>query len=241
MISDGNMSLPKQGARFTKFDSAAVVSVFLVANAFVWYFFAARTLDQILNDEKLSNFYTLPIWGIHFAALLLSLIGGALLVNKIGRRRLFIFWILIGMVSPLPLALINSAQIPILLLTAVLFGVSIGLGMPNCMELFSKSTRNDNRGRYGGITMFSSAIGFFFLALIDIGNIGSIAILLIWRLIALTVFFMTKPFDEEKTTKFIQDIYTDIDSLKGNKFKKPFRGAVFTVVFDILTLYFMFL
>ncbi len=50
-----------------------------------------------------------------------------------------------------------------------------------------------------------------------------------------------KPFDKEKTVSFVEDIYTDINSLNGKNFKKPFKGAAFTVIFDILTLYFMFL
>lgn len=50
-----------------------------------------------------------------------------------------------------------------------------------------------------------------------------------------------KPFSPEKTIEYIDNIYTDINSLNKGRFKKPLIGGISTVIFDILTLYFMFL
>ena len=174
----------------------AIASVFLVANAFIWYFLAARTIDQTLSVATVSSFNILLIWAVHFALLMLSLVSGALLVRKVKRKTLFLFWILLGVASPLPLLAVHFAVVPIMLLTAGLLGFSIGIGMPNCMAFFTQSTKNDNRGRFGGITMFSSAIGFFALALINTGDVGNIALLSIWRLMALFVFLLVKPFED---------------------------------------------
>jgi MFS family permease len=176
----------------------ALVSVFLVANVFVWYFLAVRTIEEIIGNISASTFEMLLIWSMHFAALASSFLAGALLVHRIKRKSLFVSWILIGAISPLPLLILNFAPIPITLMTAILFGVSTGFGMPNCMEYFAKATKTENRGRYGGVIMFSSALGLFSFAMIAVGTFESVVILVIWRLVSLIVFLLTKISNENK-------------------------------------------
>jgi MFS family permease len=152
-----------------------------------------------MSDGALSDSNILTIWAVHFAVLIISLIGGALLVKKVNREAVFLFWIILGVVSPLTLLLVNLATtFPIMLLLSGLLGFALGIGMPNCMTYFTQSTEKENRGRYGGAIMFSSAIGFFALALINAGSIGNVLLLSIWRLTALLAFFYARPFHDAK-------------------------------------------
>lgn len=169
--------------KFGKDKRLAVVSVFLVANAFIWYFFAARILEETINKVAADYSETLIMWSLHFGALALSALLGVRLMQKIGRRKLFIAWTMLGVLSPLALLALNFFPIPITSLISVLFGVSLGLGMPNCMEHFRRLTTTENRGRYGGIIMLISGLGLFSLAITDVGNIELNAlILIVWRL-----------------------------------------------------------
>lgn len=169
--------------KFGKDKRLAVGSVFLVANAFIWYFFAARILEETINKVAADYSETLIMWSLHFGALALSALLGVRLMQKIGRRKLFIAWTMLGVLSPLTLLALNFFPIPITSLISVLFGVSLGLGMPNCMEHFRRLTTTENRGRYGGIIMLISGLGLFSLAITDVGNIELNAlILIVWRL-----------------------------------------------------------
>lgn len=181
----------------------ALISAFLVANALIWYFLAARTLEEIINNLTADYSTILVIWGIHFAALISSFIGGALLVNRITRKSLFIIWTIMGVVSPVALFALNFAPTAITLLVAILFGVSTGLGMPNCMEYFKKSTSIEKRGRHGGLIMFATGIGVFALGMINIGGVEiDAATLIFWRLSGLLLLlFLAKPFQEYKEKK----------------------------------------
>ena len=160
-----------------------VGSVFLVANTFIWYFFAARILEETINKVAVDYSETLIMWSLHFGALALSALLGVRLMQKIGRRKLFIVWTMLGVLSPLALLALNFFPTPITSLISVLFGVSLGLGMPNCMEYFTRLTTTENRGRYGGIIMLISGLGLFSLAITDVSNIELNAlILIVWRL-----------------------------------------------------------
>ncbi len=180
----------------------ALISVFLVANAIIYYFLAARTLEEIINKLNGSYQETFLIWSVHFGTLAVSFIAGAMLVNKVGRRRLFAFWTLIGVASPFALLAIDFAQTPITLLIAILFGVSTGLGIPNCMEYFTRSTRTENRGRYGGLIVLASGLGLFLLGMIGVEGIEPRAsILIFWRLSSLLVLLIAKPLREYNQSK----------------------------------------
>jgi MFS family permease len=161
----------------------ALASAFLVANAFIWYFIAARTLENLINNVATNYFEILVLWTLHFSALFISIIGGTLLLKKLTRKSLFVLWTSLGILSPLALLAIPIAQIQMTGIISILFGLSLGLGMPNCMEYFTNLTSPGNRGRYAGLTILVSGLGFFVLGLIDNGNLALNALtLILWRL-----------------------------------------------------------
>jgi MFS family permease len=175
-----------------------LASVFLVANAFIWYFLVANILEETINEVAANYFEILLMWSLHFAALALSAIVGASLIKRIRRRTLFVIWTVMGVTSPLALVAFDIAQASIVLLLSILFGVSIGLGMPNCMEYCTKCTSTENRGRCGGIIMLTSGLGLFSLGMTDVGGIELRAfILIVWRLSSLLVLLLAKPFKED--------------------------------------------
>jgi MFS family permease len=175
-------------ARIEKYQnsrSLAFGSVFLIVNALIWYFTAASILENAINN--VSDIYS-PVlsWGLHFGSLILSLILGALITEKIQSKRFLVYWTLIGVFAPFVLLTINVAQGPIVLLLATLFGISFGLGMPNCMEFFTKTTEPRNRGKYSGIIMLCSGVGIALFGSLEITNIAiAVLILVIWRLLGL--------------------------------------------------------
>jgi MFS family permease len=82
---------------------------------------------------------------------------------------------------------LNFARTPVILLVSVLFGISLGLGMPSCMEAFVNLTDTKSRGRYSGLIMFLSCVGTVSLALINVSSsiLLSAMVLIVWRSVGL--------------------------------------------------------
>jgi MFS family permease len=173
----------------------ALQSLFVVVNAFIWYFIALIVLEDLLNTNSLQ---TQLFWAVHFATLTVCLIAGTLLTKKIGRNHLFTIWTLLGIVSPFALFALNFASTPVTLFCSIFFAASIGLGMPNCMEYFVRSTSTGSRGRYAGLLLLMSGVGLFALRMIGEGIVISAIVLIIWRFIGLLAILRIKPLKENK-------------------------------------------
>jgi hypothetical protein len=145
----------------------AAGNIILVANAFLWYFYAFNVLKQVITTDPL------VIWGVNFLAIAISAILGSVLVNRLGSRdRFLLSWIAAGVfLSAMPLALDLNGNVGVLTMAAT-FGAYFGFGMPICMGYFASSTNWDNRSRLGGTTFFCIGLGTFLL-----GGIGATDIL----------------------------------------------------------------
>ncbi|MCL4429888.1 MAG: MFS transporter [Chloroflexi bacterium] len=184
-------------AKITNDRRLALGSVFLVANALIWYTSAANILTTIIVGESQQTL----LWTLHFSALLISLFIGVFLIKKIGKKTLFLVWTIIGVFSPLTLFGLNFGGTLFALLAAVFFGISLGLGMPSCMAYFTDLTEAKNRGHYGGLIMLFSGLGGITLGVLGGGNIESTAaVLIVWRAIGLAFVFRTD-FQEKNVEK----------------------------------------
>ena len=180
-------------AKFTNDRRLALGGVFLVANALIWYTSAANILESIIPNET----QQVLVWTIHFSSLIISLFLGVLLMKKVGRNKLFLLWTIIGIFSPITLFGLSIGGTWIVLFVALLFGVSLGLGMPSCMAYFTSLTETKNRGRYGGLIMLISGLGGILLGVLSAGSIESTAIVLvIWRTLGLSFLFFQKPLQQ---------------------------------------------
>jgi MFS family permease len=174
--------------RLTSAKSRPLGGVFLVANALIWYTSAVNILDGIFSAEQKN-----VLWSIHFSALIISLFAGVLLSKRIGRKKMFSIWTVIGSLSPLMLFAINAGSDTVVTVVAMLFGVSLGLGIPSCMSLFTDLTETKNRGRYSGLVMVVSGIGGVLLSVFS-QNLQVAAItLILWRMLGLSFVFINPP------------------------------------------------
>jgi MFS family permease len=178
----------------------ALGSVFFVANALIWYFLAFDILQATVSKITTNFLLVLLIWSVHFGTIAISLLVGAVLISKVGRKQMFMLWTLLGVISPFALLALNFARVPITFLIAILFAVSLGLGITNCMQYFTQTTNTGSRGRYSGLIMLISGLGIFSLGLLVQGIELTILLLVAWRLIALFAVLIVKPFEhhEEK-------------------------------------------
>ena len=194
------------GKRPRVFTRPALVSIFLLTNAFVWYSYAIIVLQKSVDSLSLDFLPNVLVWSTHFAALIASALMGVYLTRKIGGRTHFLaIWVLVGTFASLaPFALSTTGILGVVTLGLV-FGFSLGFGMPNCMGYFNEQTPVENRGRLGGCIIFLTGVMTVGLDLMGItGGIVALTITLVaWRAIALVAVAFSKPtvkLEEKRST-----------------------------------------
>jgi MFS family permease len=164
-----------------------VVSIILVANAFVWYY----TVLSFLESTKPS----ILVWVVHFSALILSGLVGASFEKQLERSKLLILWMIIGVVSSTVLFALRSTSAILVSLVSLFLGLSLGFGMPVCMSYFSDSVAVESRGRVSGVTILASGVWMAAFGLAPQDDIFLVGIILgIWRFSSLLVFLWAKDY-----------------------------------------------
>jgi MFS family permease len=137
----------------------------------------------------------MAVWSTHFAALIVSALLGVYLTKKLGGRTRFLaIWVLVGAIASLaPFALSTTGSFGVVALGLV-FGFSLGFGMPNCMGYFTSQVPVENRGRIGGVMILFTGLGTAGLDLIGVNGLVELTItLVVLRTIALGAVAFAKP------------------------------------------------
>ena len=169
-------------------------SIVLVVNPLVWYsviiIFLQNILTQQLSNGILTSTEATFIWCLHFSGIVFAALIGSSLTKKFEINRFLIVWMALGTISSISLFAVGTTSILVLGFIVLLLGVSLGLGMPACMEYYTDSLPIENRGRIGGVIMLISGIGVFLgTAFLPSSALVLCAILAIWRLTSLLVFY----------------------------------------------------
>ena len=169
----------------------AIANIVLVANAFIWYFYAFSFLSNLANQTS----YSLMVLGVNFSAVLVSAFFGAYLIDKFKKRVNFLrYWMLAGTVLSVIPILPNIANPTLLISISAVLGSYFGLGMPICLGYFAATTQASNRARLGGVTVLLIGIGLFVLNSLSLGDVGRTALILgMLRTSGLLIFVLLKP------------------------------------------------
>jgi MFS family permease len=168
----------------------ALTGLILVANAFVWYFYAANILEQVIGKIATDSSTNLLLWGIHFTGIGLSALIGAVVSSKMrGRTSFLMSWIMFGAVVSLAPIVLNTYDVLTVAVIAGLWGVSLGLGMPSCMGYFTENTAIEKRGSVAGLVLLLTGVLVVVFGTVIPENISlQTAILSAWRIMGLIVF-----------------------------------------------------
>ena len=177
------------------FTRPALVSIFLLTNAFVWYSYAIVILQKSIGALNLDFLPNMIVWSTHFAALIVSALLGVYLTRKLGGRKRFLaIWILVGIFASLAPFAVNTTAAWGAVTLGLVFGFSLGFGMPNCMGYFTSQVPVENRGRIGGVIILFTGLGTAGLDLAGINGLVALTItLVVWRAIALAAVAFAKP------------------------------------------------
>lgn len=157
----------------------------LVFNTIAWYWLTySVTFSYYANDNLL-------IFGAHYIGIALAAIVGASIFRR-SRETSLSLWMLLGAVMTILLPAIALNNTPLNILISLLFGVSIGIGLPSCLAYFADVTDVENRGTYGGIAWGFVGFSIISLALLMRGfhPIQTAEVLASWRFFGFVAFFL---------------------------------------------------
>jgi MFS family permease len=167
-----------------------IVNLILVSNVFVWY---TLIINLLKTTTQMPQYHSssLLIWVLHFGGICISGLIGAELSKFIKKKTAFLFyWISFGfIVSIISTVAMTNPSLPSILAFSLLFGVSLGFGMPSLMGYFAETISVDKRGRVGGVIFLLT--GLFIVVLETIAGdslFSSSAVLSGWRLFGLVAF-----------------------------------------------------
>ena len=187
IVSKKLSSIPKE----------ALVSTFLVANAFVWYLSGFSYLQAATTSHFVGNSLLL-IEVINFASLVSSAFIISSVTNRFKSRRFFLkYWVLAGVLLSFLFVVVNFADFASLLFLAIIIGVYFGIGMPICMGYFAKTTVSQNRAKLGGIIILLMGLGYSLISIIGSNETILLAASLgVLQILGLISIFSTKSVEE---------------------------------------------
>ena len=143
----------------------ALVSTFLVGNAFVWYLCAFNFLQEDRGLESLGGNSLLLVIGVNFLSLAISAFLASKVINKFSQQTIFLrYWLLAGIFVSALFVVVNLADFVGIMIVAGVIGAYFGLGMPTCIGYFAATTEPQNRAKLSGLIILFIGLSFPFLS-----------------------------------------------------------------------------
>jgi MFS family permease len=173
-----------------------LVVLVLATTAFAFYYIIQDTLSALTNSPGITHFQELLIMGAFYAGVGASATAGAFLSNEFIRRdKLLCSWLFLSIASLLVLTIIDGTSSNTFVVASLIWGVSVGLGMPSSMAYFADTTSTDRRGSVGGVLAFAFIISLFVLA-VSLGTlvpVTRIQAFTAWLGISLGILLLFRP------------------------------------------------
>lgn len=165
-------------------------SYIIIVNAFIWYIYGIATLRRLIINTAISVDYIteLMFCTFSFSGMVLSIVTGALMVNRfINRKFLLLNWTIIGILSSITIPVLSYTTKESIFALAFLMGFSFGFGLPSALAQLAEATRHDNRAKMGAMITISMLLGnaIAYLMITD-DMILNTSILTLWRSFGLT-------------------------------------------------------
>jgi len=164
----------------------------IVVNSLTWNALAYAVFSNVINNLSISSVEMLTFFGVFYVAVVSSAILGAIFFPQARKISLSI-WMLIGTVASIVLITIPNNETSVNVLISIMFGVSVGIGLPSSLACFADATIVENRGFFGGIIYLF--VGFTTMLLVVlmlfVGDILAVFMVTIWRMVGLVLFLLT--------------------------------------------------
>lgn len=194
-----------------------LTSFILIVNVFSWYFPLYIFLRNTLATLGMTYAELLTIFGIHYISVLLSAIIGIVLVRKLASRNTLIsIWMLLGAVFSFFMVFLETENLPIIYIVFFLVGIALGFGYPSCLAYFADAINAENKGKIGGIMLFTAFLGTFLIGFLTgiLSFVESVLVYALWRTAGFIIFQLVKDKKSKTEEKNVEVSYKSILSEK---------------------------
>jgi len=160
----------------------------LILNSITWFYLIVYI--GFLTPNPIP-FATSLSW-IFYLSVLISMLIGPIIAERVDRMRFLLFWIILGIISSLfPIILPELGKFEVASLLTF-WGVAFGIGFPTCLAFIPSLTRIEKRGRASGVIFCSTYIILllFFIGIKDFSFFTQSLVLAGWRSLAFATFFI---------------------------------------------------
>jgi hypothetical protein len=160
-----------------------LIAFMLLFNAFSWYFLCNVIIDNAEKIYAQGSFESLSIELAYPSSIIISAILASLLLTYVNKKHFFVSWTLVGIVSSLSSAFFSEPSLVTKVAITVFMGSSLGIGMPMCLDYFTKLVPIEKRGKTGGMTFLAIVISavFFVMLVPELDPMINALILTAWR------------------------------------------------------------
>ncbi|MEM3715394.1 MAG: hypothetical protein QXF82_10655, partial [Nitrososphaeria archaeon] len=144
-----------------------ISKVWLLSNAFIWYFCIYFLFKNIVAEVKPNHLVNASIWFANFVGAATSTLTCSALMNDPKKRlRMLTSWVFLGVLSTLLILLCDKIIVIANVVISFFIGISFGMGLPVYMGYYTDTTPIEKRGQLAGLILLFSYVGSFALFLI---------------------------------------------------------------------------
>jgi MFS family permease len=172
-----------------------IVAFALVVTTFTYYFITRSVLVEITNNPKIDYLEKIETFATFYAGVAISAIAGAISsVKFVKRQTLLRLWLLSGILGSLFLILIDKTASISISILSLIWGITVGFGMPLSMAYFSDMTATENRGKQGGIAWFVTGVSLFALGFLMnlLGFVSVAQVFAVWFVFIFIILYLSK-------------------------------------------------
>ena len=146
-----------------------IAVMLLLSGTLAWFFLLNYHLNDIfsglMQNDPLWTFYNLGSV-IFYGTAILSAITVSFFTHILNRTKFLAIWIALGVFATVSLILFQGT--PLIALSSLLLGISLGLGLPSSMAFLADCTVIEERARISGLIILAT----FIIAFATIAGIG---------------------------------------------------------------------
>jgi MFS family permease len=164
----------------------------LLSTTLVWNVFLLELFDGMIYAQYTSLSDTLILLGIAYSSIGVSALLGSVFFRRSMRSMLFA-WSVTGALSSITLLTIANNNFASNAVVSLLFGISVGTGLPSTLAYFADHTDIENRGSLGGVTFFSASVFALLFVIISLylTSAAIISAMVLWRIAGAALFFFS--------------------------------------------------
>jgi MFS family permease len=172
-------------------------SMILVTNGFVWFFMSSMVLRNAIPSPR--DYEYLLVLAANSSSTAIAALIGAFFPKGSGRIRAIKIWMIAGTIVSIVPLIVDMTEFVYAIVIAILWGVTLGFGMPLSMEYLTDNTTVENRGRVGATVFFTTFLGIVVSTLVFDPGLSILAyqsqliILGAWRIAGLAIFMLLIP------------------------------------------------